>query len=139
MSCDLQFTYGGSIKFKGTTKILTVSPKLCAEMFGVEKAYVGFCGNADNWANVVGWFATPEEKMPKLSGIELLMLTSTKEIFHATTLKNWLKIDEPFFAVGSGMPFAMSAMATGMSPKDAVKFAHKFDPSTGKEVKTYTL
>jgi ATP-dependent protease HslVU (ClpYQ) peptidase subunit len=108
-------------------------------MFGVKKAHIGFCGNADQWANVVAWFASPDKKLPKLKNMELLMLTDTNEIFHATTLRNWLKLDEPFFAIGSGCHLAIAAMATGKSPREAVGIAAKFDTSTGMGCKVYRV
>ena len=108
-------------------------------MFGIEKAHIGFCGNAEQWANIVAWFASPDDKMPKLKDMELLMLTDTHEIYHATTMQNWLKIDEPFFAIGSGCHLAIAAMSSGKSPKEAIAVASKFDPSTGMGCKVYKV
>lgn len=139
MACDLQFTYSGSVKFKGTTKIITLNQKHAQAMFGVDKAFIGFCGNADRWASIVSWFADPEGRPPKMKGVELLMLTSSNEIFHASSIHNWLKLEEPHFAIGSGMSYAMAAMHLDKSPTEAIKAAMKYDINTGMGVKTYKL
>jgi hypothetical protein len=139
MSCDLQFSHAG-VMFKGATKVTTLSPKVARDMFDVDKAFIGFCGDADKWAEVVAWYDNPVDKPPNIKGMELLMLTSDKQIFHASsTVKSWLKIDEPFYAIGSGMHLALAAMATGKSPQEAVKIAAKYDKGTGLGVKTYKL
>lgn len=43
---------------------------------------------------------------------------------------------EPFYAIGSGAGYAMSAMRLGLSAEQAVAHAIEFDPNTGGEVKT---
>jgi len=139
MACDLQFTHSGGIKFKGKTKIIDLSPAVAKAMFGVDRAFIGFCGNADVWGNVVAWYAKPDEKMPKVKDLELLMLTSEGKLYHATTLSNWMQIDELRFSIGSGMHLAIAAMDAGATPKEAVKIASKHDPNTGRGVKEYVL
>ena len=139
IACDLQFTHSSGIKFKGKTKIIELKPAVALEMFGQEKVWIGFCGNADAWGQLVCWFDNPTQKLPKLKEIELMMLTGDGKIYHATTLDNWMLIEEPFFSIGSGMHIALGAMATGASPTEAVKIAAKLDPNTGKGVKTYKI
>jgi hypothetical protein len=139
MACDLQFTHSGGIKFKGKTKIIELSPAVAQTLFGVKKAFIGFCGNADVWGNLVAWFAKPDEKPPKVKDIELLMLTDEGKLYHGTSLSNWMQIDEPIFSIGSGMHLALAAMAAGKSPADAVRIASKHDPNTGKGIKEYKL
>jgi hypothetical protein len=43
-------------------------------------------------------------------------------------------IREPFYAIGTGAAYAISAMAFGMTPEEAVSFASKYDPNTGGEI-----
>ncbi len=131
LACDLQFTYGGTTKFKGKTKVLPLEGQVCEDMFGVKKAFLGFSGNADGWGQVVNWFSIPEGKAPKCKNIEFLLLTDQKKIYHATNLVNWMYIPEKFFAIGSGRVFALSAMSCGKSPLEACKTASKFDINTG--------
>jgi hypothetical protein len=139
MACDLQFTHSSGLKMKGMTKIVLIKKDLALEMFAQEKVIIGFCGNADTWGKVVNWFASPTKKMPKCKGIEMLMLTSSKEIFHGTNLENWTKLDMPYFSIGSGSHLAMGAYAVGKDLKQAIKCAHESDPMTGKDVKVYML
>ena len=49
------------------------------------------------------------------------------------------KVDEPFFAVGSGACAALGAMHMGATAKEAVEIAKKIDLYTGGKVKTLTL
>jgi ATP-dependent protease HslVU (ClpYQ) peptidase subunit len=69
----------------------------------------------------------------------MLMLTNRKEFFHATTLSNWMLINQPFFAIGSGMQFAIAAMEAGKTPYEAVKIASKHDPHTGMGFNQLTM
>lgn len=129
MAGDKQFTTSGT-KLIGRTKIYELSPAGCVN-FNAKKIFVGFCGNADNFGNAIHWLNNPDQKPPKVKNIEMLMLNNRKEIFHATTLSNWMFINQPFFAIGSGMQFAIAAMEAGKTPYEAVKIASKHDPHTG--------
>ena len=44
-------------------------------------------------------------------------------------------MDEPTYAIGSGMHYALGALKTGATPKEAVVAASKLDPMTGLGVK----
>lgn len=99
---------------------------------------MGFAGNADIWGNVVAWIYSPETKPPKCRDIEFLALTE-QGIYHGTNLSNWMKIEEPYFAIGSGMHFAIAAMASGKSPIDACRVAGKYDRGTGLGYKEYSI
>lgn len=139
IACDLQFTYGGSTKFKGRTKVLTVEGRIADDMFGVKKAYIGFSGNADRWGQVVSWFSDPSGKPPKCRDIEFLMLNDKKQIFHGTNLRNWMLLPDPHFAVGTGMQFAIAAMSAGKTPLEACKIASKHDIYTGQGFLEYSF
>jgi ATP-dependent protease HslVU (ClpYQ) peptidase subunit len=43
----------------------------------------------------------------------------------------WHLVDQPYYAIGSGMNFAMGSMAAGSSAYEAVKYASKLCPNTG--------
>jgi ATP-dependent protease HslVU (ClpYQ) peptidase subunit len=131
MACDLQYSYA-KMKFKGPSKIIQLPEKTSVEVFNNKKVFVGFAGEADKWALVINWFADPSQKPPKLGpSFEMLMLDDKKNIYHATDVRNWFKIHEPYFAIGTGMHFALAAMASDKTPLEAVKIAAKYDPSTG--------
>ncbi len=137
IASDLQFTHSAGVKFKGGSKILEVSSELSRAMFNCDKAFLGFCGNADAWGRVVSWFSSPTEKRPKCKNLEFLLLTNKGDIYHATNLTNWMKLNEPYFSIGSGMHFAIGAMASGKTPKEACIVASKYDPNTGFGAKEY--
>lgn len=141
MACDLQFTHSSGLKFKGFTKCKVVPKLISTSMFGAEKVIVGACGDADKMGYAWAWLEDPVGfgKLPKLKEVEFVALTSDGDILTSSNLKNWIKVDEPFYAIGSGSHFAIGAMAAGKCPADAVKTAMKHDPATGMGVKTYKL
>jgi hypothetical protein len=139
IASDLQYTHASGMKMKGGSKIYKIPEASALKLFNVKVAYVGFCGNADKFADVIAWLSEPSENYPKTKGLEMLMLTEDHRIWHGTTVTNWMEILEPHFAIGSGMHFAQSAMACGKTPKEAVHIASKYDPSTGQGVKEFKL
>jgi hypothetical protein len=140
MVCDLQYTHSAGVAFKGPPKIYQVPDNTCKEVFNCNKAYVGFCGDADRFASVIEWLHNPKEKPPKLgNNFEMLLLHDGGKIYHGTDLRNWMKLEEPYFAIGTGMHFAMAAMASGKTPKEAIKIATKYDKSTGMGIKEFKL
>ena len=108
-------------------------------MFQSDLAYIGFCGNADTWGDIVSWFAVPEGKMPRCTGIEMLALSDRNLMYYGSNLKNWMRMDVPHFSVGSGMHFATAAMDSGVTPREAIKIASKNDPLTGFGCKEYYI
>lgn len=140
IACDLQITYAGNIKMKTASKILELAPDVSKHLFNSDKAFVGFSGNTSAWGAAVAWFLDPSSKMPNLrNGVELLALTSNKDILYSTTMATWLPIKEKYYSIGSGMPFAISALELGKTPKEAVLFASKRDVYTGMGTKEYML
>lgn len=139
IACDLQFTHASGLKFKGNSKILTVPEPVAKQMFGSSKVFIGFCGNADVWGNIVSWILCPEGKQPRCKDIEFLALTGDNKLYHGTNLNNWLRLDVPHFSIGSGMQYAMGAMESGKPPKEAIKAASKYDIHTGMGVKVESI
>lgn len=141
MSCDLQFTHSSGLKFKGFTKCKVLHKLVSTSLFGAEKVIVGACGDADKMGTAWAWLEDPVsyQKMPKLKGVEFVALTSDGDILTSSNLINWIKVDEPFYSIGSGSHFAIGAMASGKTTSEAVRTAMKHDPQTGMGVKTYKL
>lgn len=126
------------MKFRLKTKIFEYEQPLLYP----KKFYVGLAGNVDKFADVLDWFVDPTQykKPPTLGNGEGIILTADGKIF--TFFKdptNWLVIDQPTYAIGSGMHFAMGAMAAGAEPLEAVKQAIKLDPSSGMGTTHYKL
>jgi hypothetical protein len=138
MACDRQFTYMGSTKMRGATKVMEIPEASALKVFDVKKAFLGFSGNADVWTNVVTWFYTLDDKPPRCKNIEFLLLHEGG-IYHGTNLTNWFLITEPHFAIGSGYSHALTAMDMGATPLEAVKAAAKRDAMTGMGYKNYEL
>jgi hypothetical protein len=140
MSCDCRISYGKTYVFTGDTKIIAVPPKAAKDLFGINKGYIGFAGEVGKWSTVVSWLSSMEGKPPKVGELmAFILLTDTKEIWHANDLTEWMKVKDPYFAIGSGAPYALGALANGANTLDACKIAAKFDPSSGKPFKTYKL
>lgn len=139
IACDLQFTYGENVKMKGASKIIEFKGPWCKQFFNAEYAYVGFAGNVNKWCEVVSWITVSVDKIPKLKGIELLALTSNNELFYGSGLTHWMRLERPFFAIGSGSHLALGAMEAGKSPMEAVKVAAQHDVFTGLGYKEYTI
>ena len=139
IACDLQFTKGNH-KFKGSSKILSLEGSVPQNMFGVNKAFIGFSGDASAWGSIVSFFALGAEgKPPKCKNIEFLMLTDRNQMHHSMDLCNWMYIPEKHFAIGSGSDFAIGAMSAGSTPKEAVVLASKHDIHTGLGCKVYSI
>ena len=132
MAGDKQFTHVGGLIMKGKTKIHEIPETSAIKLFNNKKVFVGFSGNADSFGDAIQYFYYPEGKAPRLKEVEMLLLNEKGEIYHGTNFRNWLRIDEPFFAIGSGMTFAMAAMKCGKDPYEAIKVASQYDANTGK-------
>ncbi len=140
IACDLQMTYGGNIKMKTTSKIMELKQDVSQHLFNTDKVFVGFSGNATGWGNAVSWFLDPSQKPPNLgNSVEMVALTDKGAILHSTSLRTWIPIKDQHFAIGSGMPFALSALELGKTPKEAVLFASKRDAYSGMGVKSYSF
>lgn len=132
IACDRQFSHSGGHIFRGKTKIYKMPKETCVNLFGCEMAAVGFAGNADMICTALDFLFDPApESCPKVKGLELVALTDKKEIWTSFTLQNWMLVDQPYYAIGSGTQFAMGALNVGKTPLQAVKVASKMDANTG--------
>lgn len=128
---DLQATHSGGLKFKLKTKI----GEFYQPLIWPTKFYVGMCGDVDSFPDVIEWLGDPtSRKPPKATGGDFLVLTEDKKIFTFKNPSKWIAVNQSFYAVGSGMNYAMSAMECGKTAIEAVKVASKFDLYTGMGV-----
>jgi 20S proteasome alpha/beta subunit len=114
------------------------------KVYRVGDCLVGCSG--DNFATllkVVDWMqeGAEEDSKPELgdSSVHILLVDSNGEIFLYNNDLYPMPLEQDFFAVGSGMDYAMGAMAMGASAADAVRVASQFDPGTGPKVDCLTL
>ena len=135
MACDLQFTQGDKVKWKGKTKIFKF--KAHPDTYPDCDFIIGFAGRADDVMTAVQFFSEPDsfKKIPGIA-IDGLVLTEQGNIYAFNSLSRWLKMDEKYAAIGSGSTFALGAMDSGATPKEAVKAASKRDPYSGMGIKT---
>ena len=98
---------------------------------------MGYSGNVDDVVKVLEFLNAPGlVKKPKITGrSEFLAVTKDRKIFSFIDPTTWVSIEDPYYAIGSGAPYALGAMYNGASPKEAIKAASKFDPYTGNGIK----
>ena len=142
MSCDLQFTHSGGMKFKGYSKCMRLAKIVAQSMFGADKAVIGASGDADKIGMAWDFLNDPMSyngKVPNVKGCEFVALTSNGEILTSASLVSWIKVEQAYYSIGTGSHFAMGVMSTGGSSHSAVNAASKNDPNTGMGIKTYKV
>lgn len=132
IASDLQYTYGNT-RFKGKTKIFDFPKEKAQFVLKTDRVLAGVSGDAVQIAHLVEWLhdGEPTSKPPKLKKLQLLALTGDNKLYWGDGLSSFIQIDEPFWAIGSGMDFAIGAMKQGATPLEAVKIAAKSDVNTG--------
>jgi ATP-dependent protease HslVU (ClpYQ) peptidase subunit len=133
---DLQYTIASG-KFKGRPKVQKFKAN---DHTYHEDFLMGFTGSAADMIPVISYFLRPDlyDKPPK-SRVTGLVLTASGNIFVFDDYTKWLGVDQDYYAMGSGAPFALGALQSGASPKEAVKVAMKHDIYTGMGVKGYKI
>jgi len=66
---------------------------------------------------------------------EFVVLTEDHKIYIFYSPNKWILVDGPCYAIGSGMHYALGAMQSGATPREAVIAASKLDPHSGLGVK----
>lgn len=116
-------------------------------MFGVSKIRRvgrGIVGAAGDWDDILKFWEHLEGKPAKESGlnddseVEGIELHPSGIYLYAASGKRY-QIKDEFFAIGSGAPYAIGAMAMGATPEQAVALASRFDPATGGEIEVIPL
>lgn len=103
---------------------------------------IGMAGPSDLCLEISDFFQYPETygKPPKIPKDALYGLVVTDEgIFHFTNPGKWLRVQDKYFAIGSGSLTALGALSVGATPKQAVLAASKIDPFTGMGTKVLKL
>ncbi len=113
------------------------------KIFRVRGELLGFCGNYDKAFDFVELYKRGERK--EINGNDKdgdfdYLLLNKKGLYLATGFCGpQVKVYEGFFAIGSGMDAAMTALRMGASAKEAVKMAYFCDVHTGPEVQVKKL
>lgn len=114
------------------------------EVSKARKVGKGIVGAAGDWDDVLRFWEVLQGKPLKDAG-----LTGDSEmegieihpdgIFLYTASGKRFAIQDQFYAIGSGGPYAIGAMAMGATPEEAVALASRFDPATGGKIETHQL
>jgi hypothetical protein len=132
IAADRQATHNGGLKFKVKSKLTSFENPI----FYKYEFHVGLSGNLDQFCDILDFFLDPtgHKKAPVLKQGEGVILSADGKIWTFSNPTIWIGVDQPYYAIGSGMNFAMGAMAQGATPYEAVKHASKLDPMTGMGV-----
>lgn len=133
LAADKQGDCGGG-KF-ATTKIHKINGHL-----------IGGTGDYDAVMTMINWFekgAHPDD-WPKCQADEkryanLLVISPQKEIFRYEREPFPYKIEDKFFAAGSGKDYATTAMYLGKNAKEAVEITSALSTSCGMGIDTLEL
>lgn len=139
MACDSAYNHTGGWQFQGGPKILKLEKEVAEAVFGVKKAIIGGAGDASVLGQAWEWFTSPGGKAPRLKNSNEFIALTNEGIFTSFNLVNWIRVDQPYYAIGSGMNFAAGALEAGKSAYKAVEVAMKFDSSTNFKIYEYKL
>lgn len=103
---------------------------------------IGTAGDSSPSLVFVDWYGTnkpPPDTFLHIGGDFLCLVLTPKGLFEYDIYCRGEQVLDDFYAIGSGSPFALGAMAAGKSAYDAVRIAAKFDPFTGGRIQSETL
>jgi hypothetical protein len=103
---------------------------------------IATAGEAFSALVFVDWYGTGKpmpDVLRDLGGDFTCLILRPDGLWEADVYCRPDKIEEPFYAVGSGSKEALAAMHCGKSARDAVRVAAMIDPYTGGRIVTETL
>lgn len=101
---------------------------------------LGFAGTYEDGLVLLDWVkrGEPEEGRPKRLGVDAIKVTPDG-VAHACESKlKWWPIRASYYAIGSGAPYAKTAMYLGKTAHQAVQIASEFDTTTGGKINKVT-
>lgn len=106
----------------------------------IRKTKNGYFGASGDWQHVVQFFERLQEGKPlendwDVDGMELR--EDGIYVYEQSIIP--CKIQQDFFAIGSGCGYAIAAMHYGKSPKEAVELAVMYDRNTRGPIEVFTL
>jgi hypothetical protein len=128
MAADSQCT-------RGTT------PSPTTKLFrGPDGSVLGIAGDFNQALALIDFVCGRSESPPDFSGADVTVLQLRRDgIWTYDNSARPIRVDLPFFAVGSGGDIALGAMHMGAAPEQAVKAAIRFDVFSGGRIQTMTL
>lgn len=106
----------------------------------VRKMKTGYVGAAGDWQHVVQFFERLPEGKPLENdcNIDAIELRADGIYVYEQSIVP-CRINQDFFAIGSGCGYAIAAMHYGKSPKEAVELAVMYDRNTRGPIEVFTL
>lgn len=135
MASDSKVSVGGGVSYRAV------------KIARVKKMIVGACGDGSDCSRLLEWaerdFKAPAPKWQEQAGepdaVWALVLKPEGLFFITQSDSEPEKMDEPFFAIGSGGKAARVAMALGKTPEEAVELACQVDGDSGSPVQVLSL
>lgn len=110
------------------------------KIFRVRDALVGIAGNACEGMDMIAWIKAgarrkdfPASQQDEKTWVSLLHI-SHNGVYLYERFPTPMRIEDPFFAMGAGRDYALSAMYLGRSAREAVEIACVFDVGCGNGV-----
>jgi ATP-dependent protease HslVU (ClpYQ) peptidase subunit len=133
MAADKRFSEN-NYKYRGEDKLVAVKDEKTGRV-----AFIGCAGTAremirfraffvEHMLGKEQWDISKRMTFPKLS---MLVMLDTGETYEFDGDNTPMQVKARFHGVGSGRDFAIGALASGKSPKEAVRIASKYDNGTG--------
>ena len=118
--------------------------KLFRKKVGKRTCIIGICGDLYAAMLFVDWYGS-DDKVLRDQLIQLdddpfeVMIWDGKRLVTANRICRPIHVIEPYHAIGSGGPHAITAMDCGKTASQAIQFAARRDSNTGGQVVTMTL
>lgn len=105
------------------------------KIFAVDGALIGFAGEVSQGLMFVEWYVSGgKDHYPFDKNFEAVVLYEDGSIYSYDSGLMPIKMEQQYYAIGSGKQAATAAMMMGMSPSEAVEIAIKIDACTGGNI-----
>lgn len=109
------------------------------KVFRHKDELIGIAGDVRLAMRWVKWYTGSRRgATPKLSNFEALILRADG-VYHVTEDAYEMKVEQGFYAIGSGAMAALAVMHAGLDPREAVRIACLVDNNSGGDVQSHSL
>ena len=109
------------------------------KIFRHKDELIGVAGDVRIAMRWVKWYtAARRGAAPKLTNFEALIL-KPDGLYHVTEDAFEMKVEQGFYAIGSGAQAALAVMHAGLEPKEAVRIACLVDNNSGGALQAHSL
>ena len=106
----------------------------------VHSEIIGIAGDVAAGNRYLDWYrAGSKGRKPKVTKDFKALRLNKEGLYLVDHDLVWVKVDAPFYAIGSGAQLAIGALEMGATPKQAVEIAAKHDNYTGGQITTLEL